>query len=255
MRAKRAHMVSRAYLAAWANEKGLVDVADLEQERVSTTSTTNATVVRYAYETEVMNHDLEGGFAKIESAGISALAELRNTRTLTIDRRRAVVAFLDMHLERGRFADQTQTRSPAILLMGDGTTKESELNLGDRLLLSQHMKDIERLSLQGCEQWPWTIRYAGGFVTGDGAVILWRDVGSKSVCTVTFPISPTELLVIGRDLHIQLDLNVLLAMKSRRWLVGAPGAFGKDQVKVVARQHRARPIRWVPIPGLGMEFC
>ena len=64
MRAKRAHMVTRAYLNAWANESGVVDVADLEQGRVSTTTTKNATVVRYAYETEVMNYDLEQSFAK-----------------------------------------------------------------------------------------------------------------------------------------------------------------------------------------------
>lgn len=248
-------MVSRAYLDAWADARGLVDVADLEQGRVSTTAIRNATVVRYAYETEVMTYDLEGQFARIEGAGISALRVLRETQTLTLHEKHSVVAFLDMHLERGRYADQTQTRAPALLLKSDGTIEEAGLNLGDRLFLTQYMKDVVRLSRLGIEQWPWQILSAKEFATGDGAVILWREINGSNISTVTFPLSPTEMLVIGHELEVPLDLNVLMAMKSRRWLVGRTGAFRSDHIQIVAAQRRTGPVRWIPIPQFGVEIC
>ena len=42
---KRAHMVSRSYLDEWADENGVVDVADLQKGIVTTTAIGNATVV------------------------------------------------------------------------------------------------------------------------------------------------------------------------------------------------------------------
>ncbi len=51
MRAKRAHMVSRAYLKQWADKGGNVEVIDVQDRRGFTTDVVNATVVSYAYRT------------------------------------------------------------------------------------------------------------------------------------------------------------------------------------------------------------
>lgn len=251
---KRAHMVSRSYLAEWADEKGVVDVADLDKGRVSTTTIANATVVSYAYKTEVLGIDLEAQFARIESAGIAALRELRATHELSEDQLRDAIAFLDMHRERGLYADQAKTRAPAILMMRDGAPEAAELPLGDRMVLASYMNEVIRLDQLGIEDWPWTIWETEEVVTGDGALVLWRETGSDEVTTVTFPLSPTEVLVVGRELSSPIDLNIVIAMKSRRWLVARSGGFNEEVVRVVALDHDPGPPRWIALKKQGVPL-
>lgn len=54
---------------------------------------------------ESVKLDLEGHYAKIESAASPALRHLREEEPLTRDEQREVIALLDMYLERGRYAD------------------------------------------------------------------------------------------------------------------------------------------------------
>jgi hypothetical protein len=51
MPVKRAHMLTRAYLAAWANGRDQLFVADGESQQGGVRSLSSATVVRYAYRT------------------------------------------------------------------------------------------------------------------------------------------------------------------------------------------------------------
>lgn len=113
---KRAHMVSKGYIRAWADAGGRVDVLDLEQGRGFSSAIGNATVVSYAYDPEVLTHDLESDYARIEGRGIPVILKLSDRQMLTPDEQSAMAAFLDMHLDRGRYADQTKTRTPAVLV-------------------------------------------------------------------------------------------------------------------------------------------
>ena len=106
MAVRRAHMVSKGYLQAWANDEKRVSVIDCQNDRGFTTSVDSATVVSYVYDPQVLTVDLEARFAKTEAAGIKALNVLRAQETLTLEMQIAVIEFLDMHLERGRYADQ-----------------------------------------------------------------------------------------------------------------------------------------------------
>src|SRR4051812_32998161 len=101
MDTRRSHMITRTYIAAWADERNVVDVLDLEGHRGYATSIRNASVVSYAYEAEVLTIDLETEYARVEGAGIAAITMLRDDRPLNRDQRGAVIAFLDMHLHRG----------------------------------------------------------------------------------------------------------------------------------------------------------
>lgn len=154
MTVKRAHMVSKGYIRAWTDAGNRVDVLNLQDGRGFPTSFENATVVRFGYDTEVLTHDLEGDYGRIESSGIPAIVKLRNGHALTAVEQSAVVAFLDMHLDRGRYADQTKIRIPAVVLKAGGLIEHAKLTVGDRLLLSRSLPDVLRLTTLGLEQWP-----------------------------------------------------------------------------------------------------
>ena len=238
MAVKNAHMVSKSYIRAWADERNVVDVSDLQDGRGYPSSYMSATVVSYGYEPEVLTRDLERDYGRIEDRGIPAIVKLRKGYKLTAFERSAVVAFLDMHLDRGRYADQTKIRVPALVVKSGGRIEHAELNLADRLLLSQSIKDVLRLTTLGLEQWPWQIREVNGLITGDGAVLVWRSTDGADISAVTFPLSPTQLLVIGQnppdDVRFKLLLNVLHAENSRRWIVGARGTINFNHAAVIA---------------------
>ena len=101
-----------------------------------------------------------------------------------------MIAFLDMHLDRGRYADQTKIRAPAVLLKTEGRIENAELTVADRLLLSGFIQDVLRLTTLGLEQWPWQVREVKYLATGDGAVLLWRPTDGADISTISFPLSP-----------------------------------------------------------------
>jgi len=142
MKVKRPHMVPKGYIRAWADRRNRVEVIDVQHGRGVTSSIENATVVSYVYEPAVLTHDLEAEFALIESRGLSAIRKMRYAHITTFEERDALIAFLDMHLERGRYADQADVRTFARLLRTDAQTEDSELALGDRLLLSRHAREL-----------------------------------------------------------------------------------------------------------------
>ena len=223
---KRGHMVSKGYINAWADERNRVDVIDVQDGRGFTTSYQNATVVSYVYDPKVLTHDLERAYWKIEDAATPVIVKLREgAKEFSDAEREAMITFLDMHLERGRYADQAKLRVPAVLVMRDGTTQDAELALGDVLTLSQSHPDVLRLSSLPLDHWDWKVLDAVGLATGDGAVLLWRATKDDEICTVSFPLSPTKLLVIGSDLPDDVPLNPRVAENSRRWIVGAKGSL------------------------------
>ncbi|TJY66200.1 DUF4238 domain-containing protein [Arthrobacter sp. CAU 1506] len=235
---KNAHTVSKSYIRAWADDRNVVDVIDLQDGRGYPSSYLSATVVRYGYDSEILSYDLEHEYGRIEDRGIPAIVRLRKGYTLTAAERNAVVAFLDMHLDRGRYADQAKTRVPAVVLKTGGRIEHAEMTLGDRLVLSQSLQDVLRLTTLGLEQWPWQVRDIPGLVTGDGAVLLWETTKGAGICTVSFPLSPTQLLVIGQnlpdDVRFNPVLNPRLAENSRRWIVGARGTLNFKHAAVIA---------------------
>lgn len=237
MAVKRAHMVSKGYIRAWADGRNSVDVLDIQHGRGFVSAIENATVVSYAYDPEVLTHDLEGDYARIEASGASAIRKLRHAHTLTAVEQGAMIAFLDMHLDRGRYADQTEIRTPAVVLKTGGRIEDAELNVGDRLLLSKSLPDVLRLTTLGLEQWTWQVREAQKLATGDGAVLLWRPTDGADISTISFPLSPTQLLVIGQDLPDDVPLNIRVAMNSRRWIVGVRGTLNLDQAAVIAARR------------------
>lgn len=232
MSVKRAHMVSKGYLRAWGDETDCVDVVDLEQGRGFRTAIGNATVVSYVYDPELLTNDLEGDYGKIESAAAPALRQLRDQRPLTVEGQRRVIAFLDMHLERGRYADQAKILTPALVIKSNGETEEAELKLGDRLLLSRSMEGAVRLSNQGLEHWRWRLYQGANLLTGDGAVLLWRETKSNELSRVTFPLSPTLMLVIGLEIDLEIPVNNYVVENSRRWLVGSAGSLTNDPARI-----------------------
>jgi hypothetical protein len=234
MTVKAAHMVSKGYIRAWANAKKIVDVLDLQDGRGYPSSYEKATVVSYAYDPNVLTRNLERDYSLIESNGTPALVKMRKGEPLTTAETRAVIAFLDMHLDRGRYADRTKVRAPAVVLRTDGRIEHTELALGDALLLSQSFQDVLRLTTLGLEQWPWQVREARGLATGDGAVLLWRPTDGAEISTISFPLSPTQLLVIGEDLPDDVPHNRLLAENSKRWIVGARGTLNFSKAAVIA---------------------
>lgn len=222
MAVKRAHMITRSYLEAWSNGRGLVHVWDAEHEINRPQSLSSATVVNYGYRTEVTGFDLEAHYGEIESRAIPALRSLASGGSPDRDGRAAVIAFLDMHLERGRYADQAKVKVPVWL----GSTTEpgriAEMALGDRLTFARDVDtDAIRLSTLNIERWHWRVlSIHGGLVTGDGAVLLFRKTARAPITAVTLPLSPTRLLVIGDGLPgIHPQFNLLIASKCRRWLV------------------------------------
>ena len=83
---------------------------------------------------------------------------------------------------------------------------------------------------------------------------LWRQTGSDEATTVTFQLSPTEVLVIGRELSSPIDLNIVIAMKSRRWLVARSGGLNEEVVRAVAPDHVPGPPRWIPLKKQGVPL-
>lgn len=65
-------------------------------------------------------------------------------------------------------------------------------------------------------------------------MLLWSETKDRELCTVTLPISPTQMLVIGEDIDPAIPINNLLAMRSRRWLVGSVDTLTKEQSKIAA---------------------
>ena len=59
-----------------------------------------------------------------------------------------------------------------------------------------------------------------GYPRGDRAVLRWRATDGADMSRISFPLSPTQLLVSGEDLPDDVRLNTQLAMNSRRWIVG-----------------------------------
>jgi hypothetical protein len=191
------------------------------------------------YDPQVLTVDLEARFAKTEAAGIKALNVLRAQETLTLEMQIAVIEFLDMHLERGRYADQAAVTTPAVILKVGGETEKTNLKLGDRLLLSRNMEGFFRLRDLSLELWPWRIYTSDLLVTGDGAVLLFRETRDSEICTVTFPISPTQLLVIGREIDVNLQINEFIMRNCRRWVVGAIGVLTQDPNRIKAARTGA----------------
>lgn len=222
MSVKRAHMITRAYLEAWANERGLVHVWDAENELNRVSSLTDATVVRYAYRTNVTSFDLEAHYARLENRAIPALRSLANGGGPSRDGRAAVIDFLDMYLERGRYADQAKVKMPVWVGSTSSPGHMADMGLGDRLTFAKDL-DTEsvRLAHLDLEVWTWRVlSINGGLVTGDGAVLMFTRTQGGPVSAVTFPLSPTRLLVIGDGLRgIPPSFNLLTASRCRRWLV------------------------------------
>jgi hypothetical protein len=234
---KSAHMVSKGYISAWADKRNVVDVLDLQDGRGFPSSYLSATVVNYAYDPNVLSRNLERDYSVIENSGIPVLVKMRNREPLTEAEAHAAIAFLDMHLDRGRYAHRTKVRAPALVLRTDGRVEQTELALGDALLLSQSFQNVLRLTKLGLEHWPWHVREEKELNTGDGAVLLWRTPGSFEVSTISFPLSPTQLLVIGEDLPDDAPLNRRLAENSKRWIVGARGSLDFSQAAVFAAKR------------------
>lgn len=233
MTVKRAHMVSKGYLRPWAEPTKSVDVLDLQDGRGYVSSLANATVIRYGYDPSLLNRDLEHEYSRIENRGIPALVRLRLGHELSAAEKTALIAFLDMHLDRGRYADQIKENVPAVVVRPEGV-EETSLSVGDRLLLSQSFSDVIRLVTLGLEEWPWKVMPAKHLATGDGAVLLWGLTDGAPISTVSFPLSPNELLVIGQDLPPFVDINSLLERHSRRWIIGVRGSLRLDQAAVAA---------------------
>lgn len=233
-------MVTKGYMLAWANKKNVVDVIDLESECGYPSSVVNATVVSYVYNPAVMTHDLEGAYGGTEAAGPSAFARLRTGQTRTPENERAVIAFLDMHLHRGLYAARSKVRGPALVLKTDGTVEHTDLSLGDALILSRELPETLQLAALGLEERTWQIQEGEGLYTGDGAVLVWRNGADPSVSRVAFPLSPTQLLVIGDDLEDNVDINRLIVENCRRWIVGQRGTLPLDIAPQLAKMRRMR---------------
>lgn len=58
------HMVSRGYLAVWADNRNTVDVIDIQVRRGFPSSVFTATAVSDVYNFKVLAHDLEDTYAK-----------------------------------------------------------------------------------------------------------------------------------------------------------------------------------------------
>lgn len=233
-------MVTKSYIKAWADERNVVDVLDVQEGRGYLSAIGDASVVSYVYEPEVLGHDLESAFSVIEGSGVTAMGKLRAGEEMTLPDLTAVIAFLDMHLHRGRYANRVGARQPALLYMVDGSVREAELNYGDLLSLAHHHPDTLRLTSLGLEQQVWKIYPIEGLWTGDGAVLLFAPGGGQEPTSIAFPLSPTQLLVIGDDLPEDIDMNRLIGLRSRRWVVGQRGTLPIDAVKRIKAQRAAQ---------------
>lgn len=226
MGAVQGHMVSKGYIAAWADKRNTVDVIDIQGRRGYPSSIEAATTVGDVYDPAVLAHNLEAAYADVETDGIPVLVRLRDgAQSLSEKDREVTIAFLDMHLDRGRYADRADLRASAQVLLAGGEVRETELRLGDALLLSQSIPEVLRLKTLGLEAWEWRLWPTEELITGDGAVLLWPATEGADICTVTFPLSPNCLLIIGKELPDGVPMNDRIASNSKRWIVGARGSL------------------------------
>lgn len=221
---RRGHMVTKSYLKAWADKKNVIDVLDVQEERGFRSSISNASVVSYVYDPAVLTVNLEAEYGAIEDKGASAFTRLRTGR-MTLEDQEAIVRFMDMHLHRGRYADRAGHEVDAVLMMTDGTHQDAKLTLGDMLMLTHQHPDTLRLTDLDLPSWTWKIYPIENLYTGDSAVLLWRPNADSDLQTVTFPLSPTQLLVIGEDLPEDLNMNRFIVNNCRRWIVGQKGSL------------------------------
>ncbi len=234
---RRGHMVTRGYLAAWADKRNIVDVIDIKAERAYRTSIVNASVVTDVYDSAVMANTLEREFAAIESKGMSAINRLRASPQLLPGDKEAIIAFLDMHLHRGRYADRADTEVGATLVMTDLSFQDVKLKLGDMLALTHQYKETLRLTDLDLLNWDWRVHPFEGLYTGDGAVLLWALNPESELRTITFPLSPTKLLSVGEILPDGIDVNLRLLANCRRWIIGQKGSLPIDAAKKIADQQ------------------
>ena len=240
---RRGHMITKGHMAAWANARNIVDVLDVQEGRGYPSSIENATVVSYVYDPSVLAHDLELRFSKIEDRGVSALNRLRAGIDPYPGDPEAIIEFLDMHLHRGRYANKAGDSQQASLFMTDGSVQESELNYADLLSLAHDHPDTLRRPTLGMETWPWQIYTTTNLWTGDGAVMLWRPNAESELATVTFPLSPTQLLVIGDDVPTDFDMGRAIARNSRRWVIGEKGTLPIEAIRrMKAEQDTSRSL-------------
>lgn len=233
---RRGHMLTKWYISAWANDRNVVDVLDVLEGEGYPSSIVNATVASYVYDPEVLGHDLEGAFGEIESKAAPVFTRLRAGEALALSDMTAVIEFLDMHLHRGRYADRVGGRQPAVLAMTDKTVQDAELNYADLLSLAHSHPDTLRLTELGLEQRVWKIYPTEDQWTGDGAVLLFAPGSSQAPTSIAFPLSPTQLLVIGDDLPEDIDMNRLIGLRSRRWVVGQRGSLPIAAIKRIKAQ-------------------
>jgi hypothetical protein len=218
--------MTKAYLRAWADKRGTVDVLDMERRCVLPQSVNNATVVGGAYDPLVLMHDLEGEYASIENRGMPVIAKLRREIELTPSEMAAMIAFLDMHLDRGRYADQAGIVLPAAVLKTDGSVESADFSVADRLRLSRSLPDVLRLATLSLDQREWRVEpHPEGLVTGDGAVLLFPEPAGAELRSIAFPLSPTQLLVIGEPLQVHAPINRHITDASRRWIIGLRGTL------------------------------
>lgn len=237
---KSPHMVSSGYISAWADKKNVIDVLDLEEGIGYHKSYKKATVVNYVYEPALFNYDLEGEYARIERAGIRVIRMLRDGLEPTVEEQAQLIDFLEMHRFRGRYADRAGVRVPGIAVTTDGTAKDIELRLGDMTLLTRDREPGPKLTELGLERKNWTVWEVDDIPTGDGAVMLWGSssaTGADSVSVVTFPLSPTQLLLIGDELPEGVPFTTRLAMNCRRWIVGKKDSLNFKQAAVIAAER------------------
>lgn len=247
-RTKRSYMVTEKYLEARADDRNVIDVRDLQERKGYPNAVANASVANYVYDAAVLSVDLENRFAEIENDGISAIRKLRRGITeLAPSEFEAIIAFLDMHRLRGRLADRVDHTQHAItvsvdLITGESTSRDTDLRLGDMYELIRQHPDTLRLTGLGLETWDWNI--VGGWeqlVTGDGAALVWAlNPDSDAITSVSFPISPTQLLVIGADVPGDAPVNAHVVHTSRRWIFGKKGTL--PPFKVARSAHASRRV-------------
>ncbi|MDR6200161.1 hypothetical protein QE374_002070 [Microbacterium sp. SORGH_AS428] len=122
-------MVPKGYFRALAENKDRVDVLDRQKGIGIGAKIAHATIVGYAYKNGLLARDLEHDYYDIEDAGTRAFRHLlQEDGPGTVSDQNAVIAFLDMHLRRGRCADQAEIYVPAVVVKADGLSECVKLN-------------------------------------------------------------------------------------------------------------------------------
>ncbi len=208
----------------WADKNGDIYVADIQNERALILRASNATIVKYAYQTAVLKHDREAHYSQIEARGIRAIRAACTNPEFSQSDRRDLTDFMDMFIERGLYADQNDLSVSVIRGSFDSDEfEEVEFNLGDMISLHKDLNASDvTLRDAGIENWNWAVvEQPHPMMTGDGAVIcIKRD---EHLTTVVFPLSPFMLLVVGEVQHdLSFSVTNYIAQVSRRWIIGRP---------------------------------